>query len=251
MNMTDFENQHSYSPAFTFPAIIVAAGLILSTLIGSWTFYSVRSFDNALQVTGSARKAVTADMVRWSGQFTRSVDSNGLKSGYDLMRKDRDAVVKFLKKHKIDDKNVTVSTVFMDQDYSYNVSGDQPRRYILRQTVDVSSADVASITAIAKNTDELINQGVLFSTQSLEYTVTKLPELRVSLLTDAMKDARARAAGIAESDGHAVGSLKSASIGVVQVMSPNSTAVDDYGSYDTSSIEKEVMVTVRASFQLR
>jgi hypothetical protein len=92
---------------------------------------------------------------------------------------------------------------------------------------------------------------VLFSTQSLEYTYSKLPELRVSLLKDAMTDARARANSIASSDGKGVGALTSASIGVVQVLSPSSTSVEDYGAYDTSSIEKEVMVTVRASFQVR
>ena len=235
----------------TFPAFVLGIGLILSTIIGAWTFYSVRSFDNTLQVTGSAKKAVTADMVRWSANFTRSVDTNAIKAGYDQMRKDGDAVTKFLKKNKIDDKNVTISTVIMNQDYNYNTNGSQLRGYTLSQSVEVSSADVAGITKIAKNIDELISQGVLLSTQSLEYTVTKLPELRIALLKDAIKDARARAASIAENDGKSVGSLKSASIGVVQVMAPNSIAVDDYGSYDTSSIEKEVMVTVRASFQLR
>ncbi|MBI5155825.1 SIMPL domain-containing protein [Candidatus Peregrinibacteria bacterium] len=246
--MPDFDHPQSSSH---LSAAILAAGLVLAAAVGSWTFYSVRSFDNPLPVTGSAKMAVAADMVLWSGQFTRSVDSNGIKAGYDQMRKDSAAVAKFLKKNTIDDKNVTISTVFMDQDYSYNVNSGQPRNYILRQTVDVGSADVAGVTKIAKNTDELINQGVLFSTQALNYTVTKLPELRVTLLKDAIKDARARAASIAENDGKSVGSLKSASIGVVQVLAPNSTAVDDYGSYDTSSIEKEVMVTVRASFQLR
>jgi hypothetical protein len=31
----------------------------------------------------------------------------------------------------------------------------------------------------------------------------------------------------------------------------NSTSVEDYGSYDTSTIEKEVSVTARATFYVR
>lgn len=232
-------------------AIVLAAGMALATMIGSWTFYSVRSFDNTLQVTGSARKTVTSDAAKWTGQFTRTVAQSDLKTGYDLMRKDRDAVVAFLKKNKIDEKSIDLSTVFMDQDWSMNAVNNQPRDQILRQTVTITSKDVEGLTKVAKNIDPLIGQGVLFSTQSLEYTISTLPALRIELLKDAMKDARARAVNIAASDNHAVGPLKSASIGVVQVMSPSSTAVDDYGSYDTSSIEKEVMVTVRATFQLR
>ena len=227
---------------------ILAGGIVLAAIVGSWTFYSVRSLDNTLQVTGSARKTITSDTVKWTGQFTRTATPTDLKTGNDLLRKDRTAVMNFLKKNKIDEKNVTISTVFMDPDYSYNA--EAPRNLILRQTVEVRSNDVLGLTQIAKNIDELINQGVLFSTQGLEYTYSKLAELRIELLKDAVKDARLRASSIAESDGESVGSLKSASIGVVQVLSPNSTAVDDYGAYDTGSIEKEVMVTVRGSFQL-
>ncbi|MSR86804.1 SIMPL domain-containing protein [Candidatus Peribacteria bacterium] len=237
--------------AFTnnLSALILACGFVLAAIIGSWTFYSVRSFDNALQVTGSARSSITSDTVKWTAQFTRTVGSDQLKDGYDQMRKDAAAVAAFLKTNAIDEKNATVSPVFMDMDYSTN--DGMPRRQILRQNVEIRSTDVAGITKVAKNVDALISKGVLFSTQSLEYGYSKLPDLRVELLTDAMKDARARATNIAGSDGHGVGSLKSASIGVVQVLAPGSTSVEDYGAYDTSSIDKEVMVTVRATFTLR
>ena len=242
---------HGSSMTHHLSAAILAAGIVLAAIVGSWTFYSVKSFDNVLSVTGSARKIVTSDTVKWTALFTRTVSPGDLKAGYDMMRKDRDAVMRFMKKNKIDEKSLTLSTVIMNQDYTYNANEKQPRDEVLTQTIEVRSKDVEGLTTVAKNIDDLINQGVFFSTQMLEYTVSTLPELRISLLKDAVKDARARAAGIAESDGNSVGTLKSASIGVVQVLAPNSTAVDDYGAYDTSSIEKEVMVTVRASFQLR
>jgi hypothetical protein len=145
-------------------------------------------------------------------------------------------------------EEIIVSPVFMDQNY------DQPqgaeRSYTLRQTVDVNSDDVSGITEIAKNINPLIEKGVVFSTSSLEYTYTKLPEERVALLSDAIKDAKARASKLAESSGKKVGILKSASSGVVQVMSANSLDISDYGSYDTSKIDKSIMLTVKASFTL-
>ena len=70
-------------------------------------------------------------------------------------------------------------------------------------------------------------------------------------MSDAIKDAKSRAEKIAEGTGRKVGSVQEASSGVVQVLTPNSIEVSDYGSYDTSSIEKEVMVTVKASFRLK
>ena len=51
--------------------------------------------------------------------------------------------------------------------------------------------------------------------------------------------------------GKKIGVLKSASSGVVQVMAQNSVEVSDYGMYDTSKIEKEIMVTVKASFEIK
>jgi hypothetical protein len=111
--------------------------------------------------------------------------------------------------------------------------------------------DVEGITAISKKITELASKGVIVSIQSLEYYYSKLPDLRVSLLTDAVKDAKARAEKIAAGTGRSVGSVQSASSGVVQVLAPNSVDVSDYGNYDTWSIEKEIMVTVKASFRLK
>ena len=121
----------------------------------------------------------------------------------------------------------------------------------MNQSFTIQSDDVEQITAISKQIPELASQGVIVSIQALEYYYSKLPDLRVSLLTDAIKDAKARAEKIAEGTGRNVGAVQAASSGVVQVLSPNSVDISDYGNYDTTSIEKEIMVTVKASFRLK
>jgi hypothetical protein len=143
---------------------------------------------------------------------------------------------------------VTVSPVTVEPIWR----GDSgPSEFTLRQTIQIQSADVSGTTRIAKESSGLIDQGVLFSTVSLQYTYTKLSELRVEMLTGALEDARARAGAIAQASGTRLGRLKSASAGVVQVLQVNSTEVSDYGAYDTSTIDKDVVATVRASFLLR
>ena len=104
--------------------------------------------------------------------------------------------------------------------------------------------------ALSKRVQEIANLGVLYSSNNLEYYYTKLPDVRVSLLSNAVADAKTRAEQIAKSSGQSVGAIRSASMGVVQVLTPNSTDVSDYGAYDTSSKEKEVMVTVKTVFNL-
>jgi hypothetical protein len=133
----------------------------------------------------------------------------------------------------------------------YDQNNTSQIRYQLNQTVTLQLNDVNKITDISKKIPDLAAQGAIVSIQSLEYYYSKLPDLRVSLLTQAVQDAKARAEKIAEGTGRRVGSVQTASSGVVQVLTPNSVDVSDYGSYDTSSIQKDVMVTVKAAFRLQ
>jgi len=231
-------------------AIIIGLCLIISAFIVSNTFYSIKALDNTLSVTGSARIKVNSDLVRWIGTFSRTVPEEDLKNGYRKMSNDLNLVLEFYKKNGINTKDLIISPVSVEQPWLYS-DRQGPKEFILRQTVEIQSNDLEKITTLAKNFQELLDKGVNFSTQSLEYYYSKLPELRVDLLTEAMNDAKARAEKIAQSSGQKVGSLKSASMGVVQVLAPNSTEVTDYGSYNTETIDKEVMVTVRATFLLK
>jgi hypothetical protein len=230
--------------------LILGLALIISTLIGAYAFYQIRSFDNTLTVTGSTSKQVTSDHVRWVGSISRIVKISTLKQGYTDMANDLSTVQSFLKEKNIPAEQIVTSAVSMDQNYDQNYNNAE-KTYTLRQTIEVNSADINGITAIAKNINPIIEKGVIFSTQSLEYTYTKLPEERVAMLADAIKDAKSRASSLAKASNKNVGQLKSASSGVVQVMSAGSTDVSDYGMYDTSKIEKNIMMTVKASFTLK
>jgi len=233
------------------PSLVLGLCLIASFVIGSITFYKVRSLDNFLSVTGSATREVVSDSAKFSGNFSRIVKLSEIKSGYNQISNDLVLVKAFLKSQGVADSDITISTVSMMQNYDYNQNVQTEKEYTISQTVEVSSADVTKISSLAQNTKRLIDAGVIFSSNPVEYYYTKLPQLRVDLLSDAIKDAKARAGKLAESSGQGVGSLKSASIGVVQVLSSNSLEVSDYGTYDTSKINKTVMVTVKASFNLK
>jgi hypothetical protein len=75
--------------------------------------------------------------------------------------------------------------------------------------------------------------------------------MRVKLLSQAITDATDRAEAIVQDSGRSIGVLRSASSGVVQVLPEGGVEISDYGSYDTQSMNKEVMVTVRATFSLK
>lgn len=244
------KNKNFLDVPFVLPAIVLSVGLLVAALIGAITFYQSRSLGDVLSVTGSAKTRVTSDSVKWTFNISRRVTENTLQAGYAKLAGDLTQTKIFLNQNGIKENQVTITPIFMEEMYK-DPSYSGPREVTLRQMITVQSGDIQGITQVAKNTEVLAKSGIFLSTGQPEYYYSKLSELRVSLLSDAVKDAKARAEQIAKSSGQSIGSLKAASSGVVQVLQPNSVEIADYGSYDTSSIEKDVMVTVRASFSVR
>lgn len=237
--------------------LVSAAGalgifIVIAFTIASITAYKIKSFDNTLTTTGSAKVKVTADLGKWSLNFSRTVTEPDMKSGIARMERDLEAVERFLSENGILAEEYTVSPVFSDKVYKYYEKGASagPDEYTFRRTVEVKSRNIAKIKAVASNTKSLFEAGLLVSPGSPEYYYTTLAEKRIELIGEAVKDARRRAEMIAESDFRRVGNLRSAAIGVTQVLAADSVNVSDYGTYDTSTEEKDVMVTVRAVFRI-
>ncbi len=233
--------------------VIIGLSLILSTLIASFTYNNAKTGDT-ISVTGSAKKSVVADTVKWNTGIMRTVRLDDLKNGYSVMARDLSSVQEFLTKKGVSASDISISPVVMEENWSgdnkYVSPGD--KLYNLRQPITIQSKEVDKISDVAKSVSELAGKGVVLSTfGSIEYYYSKVPELRVSLLSDAVKDAKARAEKILEPSGGKVGKMKTASSGVVQVLPKNSLEISDYGTYDTMSKEKEVMVTVRATFTIK
>lgn len=241
----------SFSGSGLLFAAILGVSVLLSVGISLYTYYRVRSLDDTVSTTGSAKQLIISDTVKWTSQISRTVKVSKLSSGYVDISKDLDTVKKFLINKGIPENMLIVSTVSQEQNYDVRPELGQEKEYILRQTIEVNSSDVQGITALSKDSSIVINQGINFTTTSIEYFYTKLSDVRVALLSDAIKDARMRADKMVEGTGRKIGTMKSTSSGVVQVMPVNSIDVSDYGTYDTSHIDKEVTITVRSTFSLK
>lgn len=229
-----------------FP-LILGGAFVASAYIVANTFLGIKKLDNIIAVSGSAKQRVTSDSARWTGTFSRLVTKEGVKDGYAQMKEDEQAVRTFLDTQGF--PNAEISPISMNEWFRNDSKGT--RDYNLAQYVEVKSNDIEKIKALAKNSESLARSGIFFSPAPVEYYYSKLPELRVSLLPAALKDARDRANAIAQNTGATVGAAKTVSMGVVQVLSADSVDVSDYGSYDTSKIDKDVMITVKATFQLK
>lgn len=180
------------------------------------------------------------------------------------MKSDLAVVKDYLQKSGIGDAEITINpltvspvcdgsnNIYYDKYGNQSCGSSRTAGYNLQQVIIVESLRVNDVTKISQAaSDTFIGQGLVFSTQSLEYYYSKLGDLRLDLLAEATADAKARAERIAETTGKSLDSLQAASMGVFQVTAKNSVEVSDYGSYDTVSLEKKVTGVVRTSFSLK
>ncbi|MEW6172261.1 MAG: SIMPL domain-containing protein [Bacillota bacterium] len=232
-------------------ALVVGISFIICTLIFTSAFVKVRS-TSTITVTGSAEKVLKSDLIVWNGSFSRR--SPSLSEAYTAMKKDLDEVKAFLKAKGVPDEEITVMPINMNTFYAVDKSGMQTSQitgYGLMQSVEVKSKRVDEITAVSRESSELINKGIEFQSSPPQYFYTKLSSLKVGMLADATKNARERAERIASQGGGKLGPLRSSKMGVFQITPVYSTEVSDYGILDTSSLEKKITAVVNTEFAIK
>ena len=107
------------------------------------------------------------------------------------------------------------------------------------------------IKDISNNITGLIDKGVDINVYATSYDYSKLPDLKISLLEKASKDAKARAISMLKPTHNSVGKIQSVRMGVYQITPVDSTSVSDMGINDTSSIDKKVTAVANVSFKIK
>jgi hypothetical protein len=231
-------------------ATILGAALIAATAVGGYTAYSLRAAADVIEVTGSAKVPVTADFGRWTITLEARTGLSNQAEGYTRIESATQKILSYLQSQGLTEVETPAASTMPTFTYPQNSEPFQTGHQINR-TLIVRSAAVETLIALASDVGPLLGSDYTVSSGGVELTYQNLPETRVSLLSEAINDAKARAEAIAKESGRSVGSLRSASGGVVQVLPAGGVDVSDYGSYDTQNLNKEVMVTVRATFSLR
>jgi hypothetical protein len=239
-----------YTQPLVAAATIVVFGGIVLGIVGGYTAYQIKVADDTIEVTGSAKEAVTADFARWTINLETKVGPGAQQVGLDRLEAAVDQITAHLTQLGYTDFETPVANVWAT--YSYPEKSEAIHTgFNVSRSVIVRSPNIEAISELAGNLAPFTGSGYNVTTGGLELTYQKLDEMRVKLLSQAIADAKARAESIAKESGRDVGMLRSATSGVVQVLSRGGVDISDYGAYDTMSKEKEVMVTVRANFTLR
>jgi hypothetical protein len=235
--------------------LIIALAVIIAAALFSNAFVNRNRKSDTISVTGLGSKDFVSDLIVWSGSFNRK--SLTMKEAYSAIDTDREKIRNYLTSKGLKPEEIIFYAINISQQYN-DVYNDEGRRinseftgYLLSQQVKVESRDVNKVENISREVSELINSGVEFYSNSPQYYYTKLAELKVQMIAEATKDACTRAQKIAENAGGTVGNLKSANMGVFQIVAQNSSEEYSYGgSFNTEAKNKTATITMRLEYNV-
>ncbi len=228
-------------------AIIISLGLILAFLIFGNYFYAARANKDSISVTGAAIKGFECDIVKWRLTLHRSVGIDEMNQGYRMLKEDLNQFEKILAEKKIEFKAFNVQPVnsYEDRDRDGKITGHN-----INQNIFIITDNIAPVEELALNPVDLISHGIEIQNSNLQYYYSGIDSLKKELLSLAAQDARERADEIALGDDINIGKPRQLRAGVFQIKEPYSTEVSGYGMYSTHTRNKEIMVTVHATFEI-
>jgi hypothetical protein len=228
-------------------------GLLSLALAAVWvahmfagTIHDARHARDTLTITGSARKPITSNLVRWS--LTVSGAASTPQAAARTMRRDVTAVEGFLRGGGIPASAIAESVV-QSETIVTRISKKKTRTtYRVSQGLGVSTTKIDVVEGVSTRLADLIERGIDVSAEPLEYISTDLAQAKLDALQAATEEAHHRADILVQGLGGKLGAMRSSSLGVYQITPRDSTDVSDYGINDTSSRDKDVTAVVTATF---
>ena len=194
---------------------IVAASLLSQGLMG------LRTADRYVTVKGMAEREVQADLALWPIRFVAT--GSTLDEAQNKARSSREAIMAFLKLQAIDQSAVELQRLDVTDTranpYAGNISEQQ---YIINQTLMVRSTDIERIRQAAQNVSELVDSGVVLSSDygpsGPTYLFNGLNDIKPAMIAEATTAARESAQQFARDAEAKLGSLRRANQGVFQIL---------------------------------
>lgn len=233
-------------------AIIFSIAIVLAAYFLGNAYVERAQPEGIVEVTGSGYQDFTSDLIVWEGTFSRS--NTDLQQAYLGLNQDKAVVKEYLIGKGISAENIifdAVETIEQreNQYQNGNYVGSIFKGYELVQSVKIESQNVENVEKVSREITELLNKGVQFNSIPPRYYYTKLSDLKINMISQATEDAKLRAQKIAENSGGELGELKSAEMGVFQIIGQNSG--EDYtwsGAFNTSDKKKTASVTIELRY---
>lgn len=235
-------------------AIIFSIAIVLAAYFLGDAYIKRAQPIGVIDVTGSGSSDFTSDLIVWEGKFSSfNVD---LQKAYESLNANKAIVKSYLINKGIKPEQIIFNSVQTQkkeksQYQNGNYIGSTFIGYILIQNVKIESKNVELVEKVSREITELLNKGVQFNSTPPRYYYTKLADLKIEMISQATEDAKLRAEKIASNSGGELGILKSAEMGVFQIIGQNSN--EDFtwgGAFNTKDKKKTASITIRLSYRI-
>jgi uncharacterized protein len=233
-------------PELFLGLLAIAVAVVVTANIVSGTIHDARHIRDTISVTGSARKPITSDLVRWSLSVRHEAPTAATAAR--SLRGEVATVRAFLRSEGIPAEAISPEVVQSEEQVVPLAHHRRKITYRVSQGLDVSTRKLDVVEHAATTVGGLIAQGIDVSAGEPAYISTELTRAKLAALAAATADARKRAEILVEGLGGKLGPMRRTQLGVYQITPRDSTEVSDYGINDTSSREKDVNAVVTATF---
>lgn len=228
---------------------VLAAGIAIGGFFPGHYYYHSKMDANFVTVKGLAEMDVRADLGVWDIKYV--VTGSELSSAQEQMVKQKNIILSFLKDTGFNEDEISVKRTetndLMANPYRSDALNNS--RYILTQSIQVSSNNVDLIDKAANSTGTLISKGIVFDSNNynpVSYLFTKINDIKPQMLEQATKNAEAAANEFAKSSQTKVGKIRKANQGVFSILPRLQTA----SAMEMNSIEKKVRVVSTVEYYL-
>lgn len=202
-------------------ALILGLSAIMSASLISDGLTDLRTGDRYVTVKGVAEREVNADLALWPIRFVATGVS--LSEAQDKARSSRNAIMAFLKLQAIGDSAVELQRLDVtDTRANPYQDNNSEQKFIISQTLMVRSEDIEKIRQAAQGVSELVDSGVVLSSDygpsGPTYLFNGLNDIKPDMIAEATASAREAASQFAEDAKTELGDLRRANQGVFQIL---------------------------------
>lgn len=239
---------------------VFGIAMIICALSLSGAIANIKRSNNVISVTGSAEKLVKSDTAKVTIEAKRRADNGGESTVFQskALNNDADLIKNYLISKGFKADEIQLSTQGSADvckynprvgyaDCNYGIDGQDLWVAVIVNTSNVELANKVAGGFIGDMASKMQNVKV----SSVEYFYNKLKDDRADMMSLATQNALERARAVARAGGSSLGAIREASTGVIQVTQVNSSDISDYGTYDTSTVDKKITAVVRVSFEVR
>jgi uncharacterized protein len=245
-----------FSKAIVVLGLLLAIGMATAAFILGVQAKRAVAGQQSITVKGLAEKPIKADSAEW--QINVAVTADTQANALVNLEQERKVVEAFLIKQGFAAENITPEVESLAPHYEGIFIKDTPRQvqkgFDAYQSLHIVSKDLAKITAANKAFLQLRADNHPVTAAPPEFLVSDLETVKMSLIADATKNARARATEFVKQDGVKVGVMKSATQGAFYILPVGKSNDDTDNSYggvnDKSTIDKTARVVVTIVYNI-